>query len=235
MSNEDTSGGIVAYKNTNTNEIHLTDGVHPDLEARPNMIRVGLEQVPQSVVDAALRAKTERTAIDEAARVRAQGGFTDTPTTGAVVPTAVHHSGDYGTNDNVGVLSKPTLVGNKHQGPTFTAPGSQEVLQTKADADRANPDQRGVLARGTAVDADSAPVTVRDGLVPKPVMATPPTAGNPAVEANREEAERVKAEQEAVEDGDGGETPVVDDPAAGETPDGGGDTPPAKKAAKKAA
>jgi hypothetical protein len=146
---EDKGGdqGIVAYRNLNTDEIHLTCGADPDLEARPNMERTGLDKVPPSVLDAAKRAATERSSTGQAARDRVSGGLTALEEEGPLVSTGAHYNPG-GTHPAEGILSRPGMRDIQIGPADHAHPRGREALLAHEAEDRANPDRAGVIARG---------------------------------------------------------------------------------------
>lgn len=175
MSTEDTAATaarddatVVAYKNLNTNEIHLSAGPHPGLAARANFVEVPLDEVPPSVLTAARRAATERQSIADAARTRAAGGFTETGAPGSpALPTTAHYAPE-GHNTSVGILSRPGMRNTQVGANPGEHPASREALLARDEQERLYPDRRGVIERGE----QPAP-TVRSDLVAAPVMADP--------------------------------------------------------------
>lgn len=148
---EGTSGEIVAYKNTNTDTIHLSDGENPDLEARANFVRVELSQVPPSALDAARRARTERESIHAAAQSRRDGGFVDGPAGGGSVVgamTEAHATAPGWNPGDQGILSRPGMR-NTYPGPVYENPAHQEALEQVAARERETY-QPGVLSRDGA-------------------------------------------------------------------------------------
>jgi hypothetical protein len=168
------TGEIVAYKNLNTNEIHLSDGEHPDLEARPNMQRVSLDEVPPSALTAALRAKAEQGSIDQAAGDRVAGGFHDRGP-GPVMATGAHYNPG-GSNDATGILSRPGMRDVQIGEKPWEHPTGTEQLAARAEHDRMYPDRRGVIERGE----QPAPIATGELLSPPapeaPEQIQPPEA-----------------------------------------------------------
>lgn len=204
MAEQQGGDGFVAYRNKNTNEVHVLEGTSPDLEARPNFERVDLDQVPADALDLARRERQARESIRVSADIRklrteasaeeaarAAGANAAAVTSGAVVVStdspAARRTGA-GAPD--GVLSRPG-VDDVQIGPDpHLHPKGQAALRAQARLDADYPQNVGVLARQHAegdAASEAVPEEAREagaeiaGEVPNAgPQADSPTAGDAA-------------------------------------------------------
>ena len=92
---------LVAYRNKNTDEVHVFDGTNPDLEARPNFERVeDMTKIPAAALRQAQRARVERDMIESSAGINAQR----VEVSGAAAADAARSSATGGEPAREGVL-----------------------------------------------------------------------------------------------------------------------------------
>jgi hypothetical protein len=224
----DGAQNLVAYKNNNTDHVYVFDTENADLEARSNFRRVELSEVPQGALDAALRAKAERDAIEGSATIRARrvevrgeeaaaamgARATGAEPNGSIVTTGNHLTPD-GETPGAGILSRPGIRDTQIGPDPDRHPRGLEALEAQARYDTDNPSNAGVLSRPQAHGAQVA----QDGAkVGKGAASADEVLGTEAL-ADAEHAGK-------------GEGTTVD---AGATVDDPADKTPAKKTARKAA
>ncbi|MEU8023760.1 hypothetical protein AB0B88_16245 [Micromonospora haikouensis] len=154
-------GGFVAYRNRNTNHVHVYEGVAADLEARPNFERISLDEVDPEVLDEARRERAARESIAASAdikrvRTEVQGGeaaraagaaATSTEAGATIASTVAPPAKRTGAGAPDGVLSRPG-VDDVQIGPNPEQhPKGEAALRAQARLDSEIPANAGVLAR----------------------------------------------------------------------------------------
>lgn len=188
------SQGMVAYRNRNTQTIHLFDAENPDLEARANFERVDLDQVPGATLDEARRERANREAIARAEETRAAGrGVEITVDTDGIAAggTAEPAAGPLRGGHPDGVLSRPG-ADDVQIGPNPEQhPKTRAELLAQAALDAEVPQNVGVLVK-QHLDGDPASAQVGDN-ARQTAERVAPTTGETVARAGRKPASRKPA------------------------------------------
>jgi hypothetical protein len=234
---------LVAYKNTNTDEVHVFDGVNPDLEARNNFVQVDIATVPNSAIRAAQRARAERDSIEASAGIHA----TRVEVSGQESARAARAGATGGTSTS----REPVLASARPADGTHTGEGvlaregrtgpSRAELEDRAEHERLNPDPRGVLSRPSLASTNAGPAEAAAAAAANDKLAAE------GLDTDNGDARRVAAsdgqDDAAGDGGESGDTEPGDGQGAvsgvgatdDDTDDDEGDEDPAPPAAKKAA